>query len=82
MIFIPRIGRLHESVPVSAAAAVASQWWQQGGVTSCIAAYRARGAASLADSYVNKANPGVNDASVIAGKTAPVWSAANGWESS
>jgi len=76
---IPGMGMLARSVPIEN---VAANWWQQGGVNSCIAAYRVRGALSLADSYINKANPGTHDLSVIAGKTAPVWSAANGWESS
>lgn len=41
-----------------------------------MAAYDAVGAASLADSYVNEANPGTNDA---APGTAPTWAYGIGW---
>jgi len=41
-----------------------------------VAAYQAIGAASLADSYVNLANPGTYDA---APGVAPSWAAASGW---
>lgn len=50
-------------------------WWQIPGQT-CIAAYQPKGAASLAASYVNLANPGTNDA---APGVAPGWTAADGW---
>lgn len=41
--------------------AAASDWWQVAGQT-CVAAYQPIGAASLAASYVNLANPGTYDA--------------------
>lgn len=43
---------------------------------TCVAAYDAIGAASLADSYVNEANPGTNNA---APGTAPTWAYGTGW---
>lgn len=43
------------------AVAVASTWWEVAGQT-CVAAYKAIGAASLTASYTNLANPGVNNA--------------------
>lgn len=53
-------------------------WWLQGGVpaANCIAAYQPKGAASLAASYVNLANPGTYDA---APGVAPTFDAATGW---
>jgi hypothetical protein len=52
----------------------AADWWQVAGQT-CVAAYQPIGAASLAASYVNLANPGVNNA---APGVAPTL-AAGGW---
>ena len=42
------------------------QWWLAGGIhpSQVVAAYQPKGAASLAASYVNLANPGTNDAQV------------------
>lgn len=54
----------------------AANWWEAGGATNCVAAYQPKGAASLAASYVNLANPGVFDA---APGVAPTWDAATGW---
>lgn len=53
-------------------------WYLSGYIypNNCIAAYQPKGAASLADSYKNIANPGVYDA---APGTAPTWSATAGW---
>jgi hypothetical protein len=53
-------------------------WYLAGGISAanCIGAYKAKGAASLAASYLNLANPGTYDA---APGTAPNWTAANGW---
>jgi hypothetical protein len=53
-------------------------WWLSGGipVANCIAAYQPKGAASLAASYVNLANPGTYNA---APGVAPTWDAVNGW---
>ena len=55
--------------------AVAPPWWQVAGKT-CVAAYQPKGAASLAASYVNLANPGTYDAAPGA---APTWASATGW---
>lgn len=53
-------------------------WYLSGGISAanCIAAYQPKGAASLAVSYSNLANPGTNDA---APGTAPTWDDVNGW---
>jgi hypothetical protein len=53
-------------------------WWLSGGISAsnCIAAYQPKGAADLAASYVNLANPGTYNA---APGTAPTWDAVNGW---
>lgn len=56
-------------------AVAAAGWWPVAGKT-CVAAYQPVGAASLAASYVNLANPGTNDA---APGTAPTFSAVTGW---
>lgn len=53
----------------------AADWWEAGGATGCVAAYRAIGAASQAASYVNLNNPGTyNLTSMGEG-----WNAVNGW---
>jgi hypothetical protein len=53
-------------------------WWLEGGIdpATAVAVYQPIGAASLAASYVNLANPGVNDA---APGVAPTFDAATGW---
>lgn len=53
-------------------------WYLSGNVVlvNCIAAYQAKGAASLAASYVNLANPGTYNATP---GVAPTWDAADGW---
>jgi hypothetical protein len=54
-----------------------ANWWEPTtGSFTCVAAYQAKGAASLAASYVNLANPGTNDA---APGNAPTFDAATGW---
>ncbi len=53
-----------------------SAWYRAGGAPAPIAAYQPKGAASLAASYINLANPGTNNA---AAGVAPTWDAANGW---
>lgn len=50
--------------------------WYSASVT-CVGAYDAIGASSLADSYVNEANPGTYD--LIAGN-APGWTSGVGWQ--
>jgi hypothetical protein len=57
-------------------AEVADAWYLAGGASMPVAAYQPIGAASLAASYVNLANPGTNDA---APGVAPTWNATNGW---
>lgn len=53
-------------------------WWLSGGIapSACVAAYQPKGAASLAASYTNRANPGTYNA---APGTAPSFAAATGW---
>lgn len=51
-------------------------WATAGGAPRPIACYQAKGAASLAASYINLANPGTYDA---APGVAPAWDAASGW---
>ena len=63
------------------ATVAASDWWNPGGTFTCVAAYQAKGAASLAASYVNLANPGTYDCTVWSGSyLAPAWTSAGGWE--
>lgn len=60
------------------AGAAAAGWWLSGGVSAAnaIAVYQPIGAASLAASYTNLANPGTYDA---APGTAPTFDTATGW---
>ena len=62
--------------PGLAAVAAAANWWETGGATSAVAVYQPKGAASLAASYINLANPGTYDA---APGSAPTWDTTNGW---
>lgn len=59
--------------------AISIPWYLSGGVAAanCKLAYKAIGAASLAASYVNLANPGTNDLTTSA---APTFAAATGWK--
>ena len=68
------MGRLGVGKQTSAAV----PWWLSGGISAanCIAAYQPKGAADLAASYVNLANPGTYNA---APGVAPTWAAADGW---
>lgn len=54
----------------------AVDWWLAGGASGCLVAYQPKGAASLAASYVNLANPGTLDA--VEG-VAPTFDAGTGW---
>lgn len=54
----------------------APPWYLSGGVSAPQGAYQAIGAASLAASYVNLANPGTYD---LATAAAPAFNAATGW---
>lgn len=69
-------GQVGAGLGVQGKAAVATNWWEAGGATGCVAAYQPKGAASLAASYVNRANPGTDNASP---GVAPTWDATNGW---
>ena len=62
----------------SAVSAAAVPWWLAGGVAAgnAVAVYQPKGAASLAASYVNLANPGTYDA---APGVAPTWASGTGW---
>lgn len=51
-------------------------WYTAGSGATCVAAYDAVGAASLADSYTNEANPGTYTA---APGVAPTWAYGTGW---
>jgi hypothetical protein len=55
----------------------ASNWWEAGGATGCVAAYQPKGAASYAASLVNLANPGTYNLTETA--ASPIWDAAVGW---
>ena len=60
-----------------AAKAAGGGWWDLNGtLTSCVAAYQAKGAADEATSYVNLANSGTYDLTV-SGTVG--WDATNGW---
>lgn len=77
MAFAPVFGRVFPATfdRRAAVAAAAADWWEVAGKT-CVAAYRAKGAASLAASYTNLADPGTYDA---APGTAPSWASGTGW---
>lgn len=62
-------------VDISASGPPPGDWWDVSGAT-CVAAYQPKGAADLAASYSNLANPGTNDA---APGTAPTWNSTDGW---
>lgn len=56
----------------------AAPWFLSGGIAAanCLVAYQPKGAASLAASYINLANPGTYDAAPV---VAPTWDTINGW---
>ena len=62
---------------VRASARAVAPWWLAGGAPEPVAVYQPIGAASLAASYVNLANPGTFDA---APGVAPTWASGTGWE--
>ena len=65
------------NVQMSAWPAAGGNWWEPTtGSFTCVAAYQAKGAASLAASYVNLANPGTYDLTL---GDAPTFDAATGW---
>ena len=51
-------------------------WYKVGGASGVVAAYQPIGATDLANSYINKANPGIYD---TAPGVAPTWDTTNGW---
>ena len=57
----------------------AAPWWLSGGIAAgnCKGAYRAKGAASKAASYINLNNPGTNN--ITEGNGSATWSADVGW---
>jgi len=62
-----------------APAAAGGGWWDLNGtITSCVAAYQPKGAASYAASKVNLANSGTYDAGN--GTNYPTWDDTNGWK--
>lgn len=61
--------------PVFDPGVAVTPWWLVAGKT-CVAVYQPKGAASLAASYVNLANPGTYDAAL---GVAPTWASATGW---
>ena len=65
--------------PFPSQVSAAASWWLSGGIAAanCVAAYAPKGAASLAASYSNLANPGTYDAAPGA---APDWDVTNGWK--
>ena len=70
---------LHRTLgPLGVTAKVASSWWLSGGISAsnAVAAYAPKGAASLAASYTNLANPGTYDA---APGVAPTFDTSTGW---
>lgn len=78
MVFAPPFQRPFSATFDKRAAVAAVPWWLAGGVAAAnaVAVYQPKGAASLAASYVNLANPGTSDA---APGTAPTFDAATGW---
>lgn len=57
---------------------VGANWWEPTtGSFTCVGAYQAKGAASLAASYVNLANPGTYD--LTPGSPTPAWDGTTGW---
>ena len=67
---------LARKLTAASARAAVAPWWLAGGAPEPVAVYQPIGAASLAASYVNLANPGVFDA---APGVAPTFSAVTGW---
>lgn len=66
------------SLLVAPVTAAVNTWWLSGGISSanCFGAWQAKGAASLAASYVNLNNPGTNDLTVGG---APTFDTSTGW---
>lgn len=79
MAFGPVFGRaIRATFDPRAAAAATVPWYLSGGIAAanCIAAYQPKGAADLAASYVNLANPGTYDCTTSA---APAFATESGW---
>ena len=69
-------GQVGAGLGVGRGAAAVANWWEAGGATGCVAAYQPKGAASLAASKVNLANPGTYDAF---GAVPPTFNTSTGW---
>lgn len=79
MTFSSSFGRVFSPTfqPSSQAAAGGGWWDLNGTITSCVAAYQPKGAASLAASYDNLTGNATYDATE---GTAPTWDSTNGWK--
>ena len=75
---VPRFPLTRTLGPLGVTANGAARWYLAGGISAsaCVAAYQPKGAASLAASYINLANPGTYDA---APGVAPTWASSTGW---
>ena len=78
MTFGSTFGRvLSPTFQPSSQAAAGGGWWDLNGtITSCVAAYQPKGAASYAASKVNLANPGTYN---LSDGVAPNWDTGTGW---
>lgn len=76
--FMPPFSGVFQAPIMTTGGVVAVPWWLSGGIAAanCIAAYQPKGAADLAASYVNLANPGTYNA---APGTAPTFDTTTGW---
>lgn len=73
------INRRRQVIMAAMMGGVEMPWYLLGGVnvTNCLGAYKATGAADLATSYINLANPGTYD--LTAPTAAPTWDSTDGW---
>jgi len=91
MAILPAVGRVNVMAPgmriVQPTSAAGLPWWNIDGLTpggvggTCLAAYQPKAGglyfpANIAESYINRANPGTFDA---APGVAPAWAAGTGW---
>jgi hypothetical protein len=78
MTFGSTFGRVFSPTFQPKSQAAGGGWWDLNGtITSCVAAYQPKGAASYAASKVNLANPGTYNAAD--GAAYPTWAAETGW---
>jgi len=73
-----RLGGGRGGIEMLGGGAAAVPWYLAGGVAAadCVGAYLAKGATSLAASYINLANPGTHD---LTATSAPAFNTATGW---